>query len=89
MTISNNPHLPDREGDIPEQLPKETREISAFFSLLIEETMETMPSELTPTWIRCFGKGCDGVISTKLDFDNNELHWKCSKCRKQGTITGL
>ena len=60
MTISNNHHLPDKEGDNPKPVPKQAREISAFFSLLVEETMKTMPTELTSTWIRCFGKGCTG-----------------------------
>jgi len=83
---SNNNKINHTEDDIPKPAPKEAREISAFFSLLIEETMETMPSEFTSTWIRCFGKGCKGIISTKVDFDKNELHWKCSKCRNHGTL---
>ncbi len=88
MNISNNQHFPNKEGGIPKQVPKEAREISAFFSLLVEETMKTIPDELTPTWIRCFRKGCTGIISTKVDLDDNELHWKCSKCKYSGTLTG-
>jgi hypothetical protein len=31
---------------------------------------------------------CTGIISTEVLFENNEIHWKCSKCRNEGTITG-
>lgn len=82
-------HFLNESDNIPKPLPKEAREISAFFSLLLEETMKTMPPTFTPTWIRCFRKGCTGLISTKVDLDNNELHWKCSKCKNGGTLTGL
>jgi len=75
-------------GDIPKPIPKEAREISAFFSLVIDETMEKLPSTLTSTGIRCFRKRCTGIISSEVDLDNNEIHWKCSKCRNSGTITG-
>jgi hypothetical protein len=37
-----------------------THEISAFFSLVIDETIKTLPSTLTSTGIRCFKKGVQG-----------------------------
>ena len=61
---------------------------SIFFSLVIDETIKTMPSTLTSTGIRCFRKRCTGIISSEVDLDNNKIHWKCSKCRNSGTITG-
>ncbi len=82
-------HFPDDTRNIPKKIPKEAREISAFFSLVIDETFEKLPTELTPTTIRCFRKGCFGVISSAIDLDNNEIHWKCSKCMNSGIITGL
>jgi hypothetical protein len=75
-------------GNIPKKVPKEAREISAFFSLVIDETMKTLPTTLTSTGIRCFKKRCTGIISSEVLFENNEIHWKCSKCRNEGTITG-
>jgi hypothetical protein len=89
MYISNVSHSHNKSGDIPKKVPKEAREISAFFSLVIDETFEKLPTELTPTTIRCFRKGCFGIISSAIDFDNNEIHWKCSECVNSGTITGL
>lgn len=77
----------DSEG-IPKQVPKQAREISAFFSLVIEETIKTMPSTLTSMVIRCFRKRCTGIISSEVNVDYNEIHLKCSKCRNNGTITG-
>ena len=81
-------HSHDDSGNIPKIVPKEAREISAFFSLVIDETIKTMPSTLTSTGIRCFRKRCTGIISSEIDLDNSEIHWKCSKCRNEGTITG-
>ena len=81
-------HFLDETGNIPKKLPKEAREISAFFSLVIDETIKTMPSTLISTWIRCFGKGCTGIISSAVNLDDNELYWKCSKCSNHGTISG-
>ena len=86
MNISNNQHLNNAEGNIPKPVPKEAREISAFFSLVIDETMEKLPSTLTSTGIRCFRKGCFGIISSEVDLDKNEVYWKCSECVNSGTI---
>jgi hypothetical protein len=86
--ISNNQHLNNAEGNIPKHVPKEARELSAFFSLVIDETMKTLPSTLTSTGIRCFKKRCTGIIASEVLFENSEIHWKCSKCKNQGTIAG-
>jgi len=72
-----------------ENIPKPAREISAFFSLVIEETMDKLPPTFASTGIRCFRKGCTGDISSEIDFEKNEIHWKCSKCMNNGTITGI
>lgn len=79
----------DKIGVNRENIPKEAREISAFFSLILDETLEKLPSTFASTGIRCFKKGCAGIISSEFDFEKNEIHWKCSKCRNSGTITGL
>jgi len=84
--MSNRQKVNDKTGDIPKTIPKQAREISAFFSLVLDETFEKLPTELTPTTIRCFRKGCFGTISSAIDLDNNEIHWKCSECVNSGTI---
>ena len=89
MNASKNQHINPTEGDIPKPVPKQARELSAFFSLLVDETMKTMPDELTSTYIRCFRKGCTGTISTAVDLDDNKLFWKCSKCKYSGTLIGF
>jgi diadenosine tetraphosphate (Ap4A) HIT family hydrolase len=70
-------------------IPKQAREISAFFSLVIDETMEQLPSTYASTGIRCFKKRCTGIISSEIDFEKNEIHWKCSKCRNNGSISSI
>jgi hypothetical protein len=79
----------DKIIDTSKRIPKEAREISAFFSLVIDETMEKLPISLTSTGIRCFREKCTGIISSEIDFEKNDIHWGCSKCRNSGTITGL
>lgn len=55
--------------NISKPIPKQAREISAFFSLVINETMEKLPTSLTSTGIRCFWNKCAGIISSKIDFE--------------------
>jgi hypothetical protein len=88
MYISDMRQSDDNTGGILKSVPKEAREISAFFSRVNDETIKTMPSKLTSTGIKCFRKRCTGIISSEVDLDNNEIYWKCSKCRNNGTITG-
>lgn len=76
----------DESGDIPKSVPKQAREISAFFSLVIDETIKTLSSTLTSTGIRCFRKRCTGIISSLIFLEKNEIYWECSKCRNSGTI---
>ena len=64
-------HILDKTGDIPKSVPKEARELSAFFSLVIDETLKTLPSTLTSTGIRCFKKKCTGIIPEPMK------HWIC------------
>lgn len=77
------------QEDKPKSIPKPAREISAFFSLIIDETLEQLSITFASTGIRCFRKRCHGIISSKIDFERNEIHWKCSNCRNSGNITGI
>jgi hypothetical protein len=77
---------PDDIGNVPNKAPKEAREISAFFSLVIDETIKTLPTTLNSTSIRCFRKRCTGIISSLIFLEKNEIYWECSKCRNSGTI---
>ena len=87
MYVTNMSHFLDETGDIPKQMPQEARELSAFFSLVIDETLKTLPSTLTSTGIRCFKKRCTGIIASEVLIENNEIHWKCSKCRNEGILS--
>ena len=88
MSINKPQHPNDSKANTPQKIPKQAREFSAFFSLIIEETEKTLPTTFNSTGIRCFKKGCTGIISTSVNLDDNELYWKCSKCINHGTITG-
>jgi hypothetical protein len=83
------PHLADDHENLSKEIPEKAREISAFFSLIIDETMEQLPTSFASTGIRCFRRRCTGIISSEIDFEKNEIHWKCSKCRNNGNITGI
>jgi len=79
----------NQKEDFSRRIPKPAREISAFFSLIIDETLEQLSADFASTGIRCFRKGCLGIISTKIDFERNEIQWKCSDCGNSGTLTGI
>lgn len=77
----------DESENFQKEIPRQAREMSDFIHLVINETLKTLPGILSPTGIRCFRKRCTGVISSEVNLDNNEIHWKCSKCMNNGTIT--
>ena len=88
MYISNITHFLDETGNIPKQMPKEAREMASFLALVVDATTKNIPFTLTQTDIRCFVKGCQGLIKSEVLKENNEIHWVCSKCKNEGRISG-
>jgi hypothetical protein len=88
MYISNMQHFLDETGNIPRQMTKEGRELASFFALVIDATTKEKSSTLTSTYIRCFEKGCQGLIKSELIIADDEIHWKCSKCQNEDIISG-
>jgi hypothetical protein len=43
---------------------------------------------LTTTDVRCFEKGCHGLVKTSLRLATGEIHWYCPDCEKEGVISG-
>ena len=86
MYITNIQHLLDASVKIPEEMPKEARELVGFLTQVIDSTTKTLPLSLTTTKVRCFEKGCDGLIKTALRLDNDEIHWFCPDCENEGLI---
>jgi hypothetical protein len=60
-------HFLDESGNIPKEMPKEARELASFFALVVDSTTRKSPQKLTTTDIRCFSKGCHGLIKTSLE----------------------
>ena len=88
MYISNMTHFLDDKGNIPKEMPKEARELASFFALVVDTTSKNNPFTLTTTDIRCFEKGCQGLIKSEVLKESNEIHWVCSKCPNEGRISG-
>ena len=88
MYISNMTHFLDETGNIPKQTPSEASELASFLALVIDTTTKNSPFTLTQTEIRCFEKGCKGLIKSEVMKDNNDIHWVCSKCENEGRISG-
>jgi hypothetical protein len=86
MYISNMQHFLDKKGNIPKQMPSEARELANFFALVVDATTKTMSSMLASTDIRCFNKGCFGLIKSALS-PNEEIHWYCPECENEGLIS--
>jgi len=88
MYISQMPHFLDEKGNIPTEMPKQARELASFMALVVDSTTKTLPSTLTSTDIRCFNKGCHGLIKTALMPKTEEIHWYCPDCENEGVISG-
>ena len=88
MYITNMTHFLDESGNIAKQMPKESRELASFFSLVIDITTKNQPSTLTTTDIRCPEKGCYGLVKTSLRLATNEINWFCPACEAEGVISG-
>ena len=82
------PHFLDEKGNIPTEMPKQARELASFTALVVDSTTKTLPSTLTSTDIRCFNKGCHGLIKTALMPKTEEIHWYCPDCENEGVISG-
>jgi len=87
MYISNLTHFLDEQGNIPNQMPKEARELASIFALVVDSTTKNHSITLTPTEIRCFNKGCHGTIDSALSRANGEIRWHCSDCENEGVIS--
>ena len=82
------PHFLDEKGNIPTEMPKQARELASFMALVVDTTTKTLPSTLTSTDIRCFNKGCHGLIKTAIMPKSGEIHWYCPDCENEGVISG-
>lgn len=87
MYISNLTHFLNDKGNIPKEMPREARELASFFALVVDFTTKTKPSTLTPTGIRCFRKGCYGMINSTIKANKQEIHWYCPECENEGVIS--
>ncbi|HUX55664.1 MAG TPA: hypothetical protein VMV77_01730, partial [Bacteroidales bacterium] len=79
--------LVDASEKMAEEMPKEARELIGFLTMIIDSTSKNLPHTLTTTDVRCFGKGCHGLIKTAFRPDTEEIHWYCPDCEKEGVIS--
>ena len=80
-------HFLDETGNIPKQIPKEARELASFMALVVDNTTKSSPQTLTSTDIRCFEKGCQGLIKSEILSKKDDIHWVCTKCQNEGVIS--
>ena len=80
-------HFLDETGNIPKQMPKEARELASFMALVVDNTTKSSPQTLTSTEIRCFEKGCQGLIKSEILIKKDDIHWVCTKCKNEGVIS--
>jgi len=66
MYITNIQHLLDASEKMAEEMPNEARELIGFLTLIIDTTTKNLPQTLTTTDVRCFQKGCHGLIKSAL-----------------------
>jgi hypothetical protein len=88
MYITNIKHLLEASAKMPEEMPLEARELIGFLTLIIDTTTKNLAQSLTTTDVKCFEKGCSGMIKTALRPDTEEIHWFCPNCENEGLISG-
>jgi hypothetical protein len=85
MYISNMTHFLDETGNIPQEMPKEARELASFFALVVDQATQKNPDASFS--LHCFNKKCNGLINCELSKDSEEIIWECSKCSNSGRIS--
>jgi hypothetical protein len=86
MYITNLKHLLNASEKMPEEMPKEARELTGFLTLIVDSSTTSVSHTLTSTEVRCFEKGCDGLIKAAIRPDTDEIHWYCPLCESEGLI---
>ena len=87
MYINNFQHLLDASEKMSDEMPKGVRELIGFLTLIIDTTTTNISQTLTTTNVKCFEKGCSGLIKTALRPDTGEIHWYCPECENEGVIS--
>jgi hypothetical protein len=86
MYITDIRHLLDASEKMPNAMPTEARDIVGFLTLIIDVTTKKQSKTLTTTAVRCFKKGCSGMIKSSLMPKSEEIHWYCPDCENEGVI---
>jgi len=68
-------------------MPKEARELTSFLALVVDTTIKTMPSILSSSDVRCFKKGCHGLVESAYRQTSEEIYWYCPDCENEGVIS--
>ena len=85
MHITNFKHFLDENGNIPTNLPKETRELAYFLALLVDDS--TSGDYDSESQVNCIEKNCEGLIVPTLIDDTDEIYWVCVECKTKGVIS--
>jgi hypothetical protein len=86
MYQTNIKHLLDASRKMQDDLPREPKELIGFLIKIIDSTTRSLHNTLTTSDVKCFEKGCEGIIKTAIRPDNEEIHWYCPACEKEGLI---
>jgi hypothetical protein len=87
MYITDITHLLHASVKMPKEMPEEARELVGFLTLVIDTTTKNLPDSLTITDVKCFKKGCSGMIKSAFRPDTDEIHWYCPDCEVDGLIS--
>ena len=87
MYISNLTHFLNEKGNIPGEMPREAREMAGFLAMVVDITTQKRNIKLVPSTLRCFNRGCNGLVQTALTPNHKEIHWYCPDCKEEGVIS--
>jgi len=80
-------HFLNEKGNIPIEMPAEARELASFLAMVVDLTTQNPKTKLAPSTLRCFNKGCHGLVYTALTPNQKEIHWYCPECKEEGVIS--
>lgn len=90
MYNTNLQHYLDETGDIPQDLPSESRQLASFLALVVDTVTSAFPmtDRGVDTGIRCHRSGCTGTVIGALDDYEEDVHWYCLECGDMGVVSG-
>jgi hypothetical protein len=83
--ITDLRHFLDEGGELADSPPRRT--FARFLASVVEAVSGSIPMTKSQTDVRCCKRGCGGSIEVIASLVTEPIHWRCSVCERQGSIS--